>query len=75
MLDGIPIMTILFITALVLLPILIARVMSSGASGSTSSQSPRDEIRRIADMGDATIDIVRTTSSDFREHIDRHTRR
>jgi hypothetical protein len=35
------------------------------------SSSSRDEVRRI---GDATIDTMRRTSSDFREHVDRETR-
>lgn len=36
------------------------------------SRSTRDEVRRI---GDATIETMRQTSTDFREHIDRETRR
>lgn len=57
-------------------------VLAAGAAGTawlvsaSKSDDPtertRDEVRRI---GDATIDAMRQTSSDFREHIDRETRR
>jgi hypothetical protein len=38
----------------------------------SQTQRSRDEVRRI---GDATIDTMRQTSRDFREQIDRETRR
>ena len=38
----------------------------------SETQRTRNEVRRI---GDATVDTMRQTSKDFREHIDRQTRR
>ena len=50
-----------------------ALVAAAGKSDKSSeTERTRDEVRRI---GDATIDTMRRTSSDFREHIDRETRR
>ena len=40
--------------------------------GEPPSRAARDEVTRI---GDATIDAMRQTSKQFREHIDRETRR
>ncbi len=52
----------------------VAALLDALSTQNKASQSEhtRDEIRRI---GDATINTMRRTSSDFREHIDRQTRR
>lgn len=50
-----------------------ALVAAAGKSNKPSeTDRTRDEVRRI---GDATVDTMRRTSNDFREHIDRETRR
>lgn len=50
---------------------LLALALNNSEEEPSQTERTRDEIQRI---GDATIDTMRQTSSNFREHIDRETR-
>lgn len=50
---------------------LLALAMNNSEEEPSQTERTRDELQRI---GDATIDTMRQTSSNFREHIDRETR-